>query len=102
MNDIEELKSELLSDSGLMAVSTGKGEIRIEGQMTPLATALVAGIVLGFSLSLLGEANDISSELIAKCLLCGFSAYRDMKEVDITDKALEVFKEFIEGMEEEV
>ena len=61
MNDIEELKSELLSDSGLIAVSTGKGEIRIEGQMTHLATALVAGTVLGFSLSLIGEENEISA-----------------------------------------
>lgn len=99
MNDIEGLKSELLSDSGLIAVSTGKGEIRIEGQMTHLATALVAGTVLGFSLSLIGEENEISASLIAECLLCGLSAYRDMKEIDVTGKAFEVFKEFLEGME---
>ena len=60
---------------------------------------LLLSLSLGFSLSLIGEENEISAGLIAECLLCGLSAYRDMKEIDVTGKAFEVFKEFLEGME---
>lgn len=98
--DFENIRENLLSNDGLLAIAIGDGRFRCTGNISGLATALVAGTMLCFAIDML-ETENIDKKVIADSFLSGFEIYKNMKDKDVSNIALEICQQISNFKEHE-